>query len=122
MSTPTLASRDDHGTTTTPVPRPTRPCPVCTRPFTPTGRQAYCTSACRKTAFRRRHTTPAIPIIPAGTPRRDRSAYQCESCGERLLGEQRCPDCNTFGRALGLAGTCPHCDGLIAAADLDQTT
>jgi len=43
-TTPQIPSRDDHGTTT---------CPVCRRVFTPTGRQAYCSTACRKTAFRR---------------------------------------------------------------------
>lgn len=119
-TTPTLPSRDDHGTT----PPPGR-CPVCTTVFSPVGRQAYCTSACRKTAFRRRHSTPTVPTVPtvpAGTARRDISAYQCDTCGERQLGQQRCPDCNTFGRSLGLAGTCPHCDGTIAAADLDPTT
>jgi hypothetical protein len=118
MSTPTLPSRDDHGTTPT-----AGRCPVCVQAFTPTGRQTYCTSACRKTAFRRRHhTATPPPVVPPGTSRRDVSAYQCDSCGERQLGQQRCDDCNTFGAALGLAGTCPHCDGIIAATDLDQNT
>ena len=48
-TTPQIPSRDDHGTTS---------CPVCRRVFTPTGRQTYCGTACRKTAFRRRHQPP----------------------------------------------------------------
>jgi len=121
MTTPTSPSRDDPGTTVTPPRAPGR-CPVCTSTFTPRGRQAYCTTTCRKTAFRRRHSNPTTPAVPTGAVRRDVSAYQCDSCGNRQHGQQRCPDCNTFGRSLGLAGTCPHCDGIIAAADLDQTT
>ena len=89
MTTPTTTtspspSRDDHGTTRTPA-----RCPVCTAPFTPIGRQAYCTTACRKTAFRRRHGTPTVPTVAAGAARRDISAYQCDTCGERQLGQQR---------------------------------
>lgn len=120
MTTPTLPPRDDPGTTT--LAKASGRCPVCMSGFTPVGRQAYCTTACRKTAFRRRHHTATTPVVPAGTHRRDVSAYQCDTCGERQLGQQRCPDCNTFGAALGLAGTCPHCDGIIGAADLDQST
>ena len=113
-----VPSRDDNGTTTS----PTGTCPVCARAFTPVRRQAYCSTTCRKIAFRRRHSSLSAPAVPAGVARREVSAYQCSTCGERQLGEQRCPDCNTFGQALGLAGTCPHCDGLIAAADLTSTT
>ena len=47
-------SRDDPGTT---------PCPACRRPFTPIGRQAYCSTACRKTAFRRRHQQPGPVVV-----------------------------------------------------------
>lgn len=89
----------------------------------PSRSAGYCTTACRKTAFRRRHSTAlTAPTVPTGTERRHVSAYQCNTCGERQLGQQRCPDCNTFGAALGLAGTCPHCDGIIAATDLDHNT
>ena len=87
-------SRDDPGTT---------PCPACRRPFTPIGRQAYCSTACRKTAFRRR---------------RDVTVYECPDCGERLIGEQRCESCNTFARRVGIGGQCPHCDAPVAVQDL----
>jgi Zn finger protein HypA/HybF involved in hydrogenase expression len=113
------ASRDDNETT----PQPGQlQCPVCAAPFTPVRRQAYCSSPCRKTAFRRRHHNTVRPTVPAGVARRDASAYQCPDCGTRQQGQQRCDDCNTFGQALGLAGTCPHCDGLISAADLNSNT
>jgi hypothetical protein len=44
--------------------------------------------------------------------------YQCPECEERYLGEQRCPDCNRFGRRLGAGGLCPHCDQPVAVTDL----
>ena len=112
------ASRDDNGTANNG--RPAISCPVCATVFLPVRRQSYCSTNCRKTAFRRHHNRLTPPAVPAGRDRRDVSAYQCDTCGERQLRQQRCPDCNTFGGALGLAGTCPHCDGIIAANDLNQ--
>lgn len=44
--------------------------------------------------------------------------YECSACGERRLGQQRCDDCNRFGRALGPGGPCPHCDEPVLLADL----
>jgi hypothetical protein len=44
--------------------------------------------------------------------------YECGTCGARLLGERRCPDCNVYCRALGLGGGCPECDQTILVADL----
>jgi len=105
-------SRDDTATMT---------CPVCQHPFTPAGRQRYCGSPCRKTAFRRRHQDPPGPLaVPAARPRRERTVYECSQCGERLLGEQRCPDCGTFARKIGPGGSCPHCDEPVAITDLTQ--
>jgi len=117
---PTPPSRDDNATTTAAAAgRPPVACPVCDTPFIPVRRQLYCSVACRKTAFRRRQPAPTAPTVPPRTPRRDVTVYECPSCEQRQLGQQRCPDCGLFGHTLGLAGTCPHCDGLIAAADLD---
>lgn len=105
--------RDDTGTTpATTTPR----CPVCRAPFVPAGRQVYCSTACRKRAFRRRHAAAAVP---AGTRRREHTVYECPDCGERRLGVQRCPDCGTFGRAAGLGGSCPHCGEPVTVADLE---
>jgi len=103
-------SRDDPGTTG---------CPVCLRSFTPIGRQVFCSTACRKTAFRRRHQQPGAAVtVPAGRPRREFTVYECPDCGERLLGEQRCESCRTFTRRVGTGGPCPHCDQPVAIQDL----
>jgi len=104
-------SRDDAGTISA-------RCPVCGTPFPPAGRRAYCSTACRKRAFRRRHSVAAA-AVPAGTRRREHTVYECPDCGERRLGVQRCPDCGTFGRAAGLGGSCPHCGEPVTVADLE---
>jgi hypothetical protein len=102
--------RDDAGTTT---------CPVCRRVFTPTGRQTYCTSPCRKTAYRRRHQQPSTAVaVPAALSRREHTVYQCPDCDQRLVGEQRCSDCGVFARRVGIGGLCPHCEEPVALADL----
>jgi hypothetical protein len=105
-------SRDDAATMT---------CPVCQHPFTPAGRQRYCSGRCRKTAFRRRHQDPPPAVtVPAARTRREHTVYECPDCGERLLGQQRCPDCATFARRVGPGGPCPHCAEAVAIADLIQ--
>ena len=110
--------RDDNGTTS---PRPGQPaCPVCSESFVPVRRQLYCSTACRKTAFRRRHATAApVVVAPAGPARRERTVYECGTCGGRQLGQQRCSDCGTFGTTLGLGGHCPCCQEPITLTDLD---
>src|SRR5664279_1149302 len=61
-------SRDDPGTTR---------CPVCRRCYTPVGRQLYCSTACRKTAFRRRHQQLGPTVtVPAARPRREITVYE----------------------------------------------
>jgi hypothetical protein len=94
-------------------------CPVCQLGFVPIGRQTYCGTACRKTAFRRRHQDPTTTItIPPTRHRRDYTIYECPDCGQRLAGEQRCHDCARFARRIGVGGPCPHCDELVAVTDL----
>ncbi len=107
---PQTPSRHDAVTTT---------CPVCQHHFTPAGRQTYCSDACRAAAYRRRRDAnrPAI-TVPAGQPRRPVTVYECDTCGHRALGEQRCDDCGTFMRRVGLGGTCPGCDQPISASEL----
>jgi len=112
---------------TTPAPTPSRDdtatitCPVCQSSFTPAGRQRYCTTACRKTAWRRRHQNPAIsPPVLAARPRREFTIYECPDCGQRLHGQQRCPDCGIFAARLGPGGPCPHCGEPVTITDLLQ--
>ena len=110
MTQPAPPSRDDPATMT---------CPVCQTSFVHTGRQQYCGTPCRKTAFRRRHQTPPTTVVvPAARPRRPITIYECPACGDRLLGEQRCHQCNVFTRRIGIGGPCPHCDEPVALADL----
>lgn len=94
-------------------------CPICQRSFTPTGRQKYCSEACRAAAYRRRRDSgqPAVSV-PKAQPRRPLTVYECDSCGVRTVGEQYCEACRTFTRRVGLGGSCPSCDEPVAVAEL----
>ena len=106
---PEIPSRDGYGTAT---------CPVCQTGFTPAANKLYCSHACRATAWRRRHQAPVPAIVvPPAVPRRPVTVYECEACGMRSLGEQRC-ESGLFMRRVGLGGRCPHCDEAVAVADL----
>jgi hypothetical protein len=97
----------------------TFPCPVCGRPFAPVGRQAYCSGACRAAAYRRRRDGgPVAPTVPDAKPKRAITIYECDSCGARALGEQRCDECNTWMRRVGIGGCCPACSEPIALEEL----
>ena len=56
--------------------------------------------------------------VPRSQPRREITVYECDTCGERSLGEQRCPQCHTFMRRVGIGGHCPSCEEPIAVIDL----
>jgi hypothetical protein len=94
-------------------------CPVCQRTFTPVGRQKFCSDACRAAAYRRRRDAgrPAV-IVPKVKPRRPMTVYECDTCGARAVGEQRCETCHTFMHRVGLGGCCPACDEPIAITEL----
>lgn len=105
-------------------PRPAATCALCAAPRL-TGRGRYCSAACRQRAFRLRHT--ALPPLEEGllrTALRRRAlltahtVYECSVCETRLLGEQRCPDCNRFCRAVGLGGACPDCEQPVLLSEL----
>ncbi|MGH9223213.1 MAG: hypothetical protein ACRD2W_05395 [Acidimicrobiales bacterium] len=98
----------------------TIPCPVCVAPFEPIGKRRYCRDACRVAAHRRRHRAPNAPEVlpPPGQPRRSQTVYECPSCDERALGEQRCGDCNTFMRSLGPGGLSPCCGDPVTVEEL----
>ena len=96
-------------------------CPVCETTFKPLPNQRYCSAVCRATAWRWRHARPR-PAIPKPTPARSRrssTVYECDACGTRLLGEQRC-DCGLFMRRVGAGGHCPHCGEAVAVNDLED--
>jgi ribosomal protein L32 len=98
-------------------------CLVCGAALT-SSRARYCSRAHQQRAFRLRHQ-PSLP-----DPQRlrqelqrhhalvARTIYECPSCGERLVGERRCPDCRLFTRAIGLGGHCPECDTPLLLVDL----
>jgi hypothetical protein len=99
-------------------------CPVCDQPL-PSPRSTYCTDACRQRAFRLRHAVLATVDerrLRAELRRPDglvaHTLYECGRCGERQVGERRCPDCNVFGRAIGLGGRCGECDAPLLLTDL----
>lgn len=101
-----------------------RTCPVCMRPPA-SARARYCSPAHRQLAFRlRRVQVEAIDDRRLRTELRRRSGlvahtvYECGQCGERLVGERRCPSCNVYCRALGLGGCCTECDQPVLLADL----
>ena len=100
----TTSVRNDTATTA---------CGQCGTRFTASGRRQWCSDACRQTAWRRRQAAPR-PTLPAKVD----TIYQCPHCETRYLGEQRCPDCNTWCQRLGPGGPCPHCDELVAVSDL----
>jgi hypothetical protein len=85
----------------------TTTCASCGSSFHRRGRQRFCSAACRQRAYRQRTGQPETTTPPARTAT---IVYECASCGSRLLGQQRCPDCNTFCQRLGPGGLCPHCD------------
>jgi hypothetical protein len=99
-------------------------CPVCAAPL-PSRRARYCSEACKQRAYRLRQPPRAGPELAhaARELRRQRAVgrhtvYECPLCGERSLGPQRCPECQRFGRAVGLGGLCPHCDEPVVCAEL----
>ncbi len=113
-----IPAGDDSGTTGGPGRMTAALCPSCAKRFVPVGRQLYCSTACRKRAFRRRHARQVRPVVPPGG-RRDHSVYECGACGQRRLGEQRCEDCGVFAHSVGLGGPCPSCAEPVTLADLD---
>ena len=96
----------------------TIPCPSCGRPFAPAGKRRYCTDACKAAAYRRRQHDAAPVVLPRTRPRKPITVYECDACGTRALGEQRCEACGTFMRRIGIGGHCPHCDEAVAITDL----
>jgi predicted RNA-binding Zn-ribbon protein involved in translation (DUF1610 family) len=87
-------------------------------------RARYCSRAHQQRAFRLRHHTklPDLQQLRRELQRRRavvaQTVYECPSCGERLVGERRCPECHLLSRAMGLGGQCPECDTPLLLVDL----
>jgi ribosomal protein L32 len=98
-------------------------CLVCGAALT-SSRARYCSRAHQQQAFRLRHQSgpPDLQRLRQDLQRRHavvaRTIYECPNCGERLVGERRCPDCGLFTRAIGLGGHCPECDTPLLLVDL----
>ena len=100
-------------------------CPACGG-TPPSSRSVYCTPACKQLAYRLRRRTLHSTVDPALLRRElqrrrllvAHTVYECSRCGERLIGERRCGDCNLYARAIGLGGSCPDCETVILLADL----
>lgn len=116
-----LPLRDDRGTTPPTAGARESTCPVCRAGFTPAGRQAYCSSVCRKRAFRARRGLAVTPAVPAGASRRERTVYECPDCGQRQAGVQWCDECVRPTRTAGLGGECPHCGEPVTVDELNLT-
>ena len=91
----------------------TIPCGVCGQVFDRHGRRRYCSTSCRQAAWRRQRTAPTQPTLAQVD-----TVYECDGCGQRYLGAQRCDTCNLWCRRVGPGGCCPHCDDPVAVTDL----
>ncbi len=85
----------------------------------PAGARLWCSPAHRQAAYRRRHQPAPEPMaLPPGRSRIEGTVYECDSCGQRFVGTQRCEECNLFARRIGPGGPCPHCEEPVALAEL----
>ena len=81
-------------------------CLVCGKALA-SGRARYCSRAHQQRAFRLRQQTSLPDLHRLRQELQQRRAvvahtiYECPSCGERLVGERRCPECNLFAGPSG---------------------
>ena len=106
------------------VSRDGRRCLVCGAALS-SPRARYCSRAHQQRAFRLRHVQPVAvdeQRLRAELCQRGalvaHTVYECSVCGERQVGERRCPECHLFSRAVGLGGRCAECDQPILLAEL----
>jgi hypothetical protein len=97
----------------------TTTCPACQHPFIPVGLQRFCCEACRVAVYRRSRETAVAPVVALRHARRQPlTVYACDRCGARALGEQRCDECRSPMRRVGLGGFCPCCAEPVAVEEL----
>lgn len=100
-----------------------RGCLVCGAALA-SARARYCSRAHQQLAFRLRHRASRLDLQQLRRDLQRRRAvvahtvYECSDCGERFVGERRCPECHHFSRAVGLGGQCPECDTPLLLVDL----
>jgi len=64
-------------------------------------------------------STPSPTPFPQHPPLGVRSpSHQCDGCGARELGDQRCVECGTFMRKIGVGGLSPCCGEPISVEEL----
>ena len=94
-------------------------CAACGSPATSADEPWCCSAGCTATyALGAECPCPSSPRVPRADRRKPITVYQCDTCGFRALGEQRCEDCTTFMRRVGIGGRCPCCEDLITVAEL----
>ena len=50
--------------------------------------------------------------------RSESTVYECPICEERQVGCQRCDDCHTFMRRVGIGGISPCCEMAVTFEEL----
>lgn len=96
-------------------------CPICGIALSGRSDQRYCSPACRQTSYRARNSTTQArsqQMLPPTRPRREHTVYECGDCGQRLAGEQWCPECQRPARRIGPGGSCPGCGDPVTIAEL----
>lgn len=88
-------------------------CPVCAKLIQRLGRQRFCSTGCRQSAWRAERAAPVEPRVAKSD-----TVYSCPVCEARYLGEQRCDTCNLWCRRLGPGAPCPCCDAPISITEL----
>jgi ribosomal protein L32 len=116
--------RDGSRYASIPAPHGAAGCLMCGTPLTDS-RAKFCSPAHKQLAYRLRRRESSAPNetdLRRQLQRQRRltavTIYECSSCGERFVGERRCPSCRLFCRSLGLGGVCPECDQPILLSDL----
>ena len=102
--------RDDTATIATTT---TKACLRCGVAFDRLGRQRFCSTVCRQSAWRQRRSAPIEPIVAKAE-----TVYECPECDARYIGEQRCDVCNRWCRRVGPGGCCPNCLEPVAITDI----
>jgi len=103
------AVRDDTATIAT----TTTTCLRCGVAFDRLGRQRFCSTVCRQSAWRQRRSAPIEPIVAKAE-----TVYECPECDARYIGEQRWDGATGWSRRVGPGGCCPNCLEPVAIADI----